>query len=170
LLVDGQLVDPGRTFPSFDPATGEQIGDAPDATVTHAEAAIEAARRAFDSTDWATNVELRVRSLRQLHAALVAHRDEFAALTIAECGHTVNLVNGPGLDDPVALLSYFADLAERFSFTEDMGEVEARGAMHHRWIEREPAGSWPRPWRTTSRCSCRWPSWLPPSPPVAPSF
>ena len=40
------------------------------------DAAIAAARRAFDETDWSTNVELRVRCLRQLHQALLDHADE----------------------------------------------------------------------------------------------
>ena len=51
LLIDGQLVDPGRSFSSVNPATGAVIEEAPDATVEHAEAAIRGARRAFDETD-----------------------------------------------------------------------------------------------------------------------
>ena len=60
-----------------------------------AEAAIAAARRAFDSTDWSTNTELRVRCLDQLHQALVDHRDELAELTIAEVGATPALCRAP---------------------------------------------------------------------------
>jgi aldehyde dehydrogenase (NAD+) len=140
LLIDGQLVDPGRSFPSINPATGEPIEEAPDATLDHAEAAIRAARRAFDETDWAQNVDLRVRCLRQLHDALVRHRDEFAALTTAECGHSQMLVSGPALDDPLNLLTYYADLAEKFEFTEDLGVRDSWGTPNRRWIEREPAG------------------------------
>jgi aldehyde dehydrogenase (NAD+) len=140
LLIDGQLVDPGRTFPSINPATGELVEDAPDATVEHAEAAVSAARRAFDTTDWSTDVALRVRCLRQLHEALKGHREELAELTIAECGHTRRLVDGPALDSPVALLPYYADLAETFAFREDLGTVESNGSQHRRWVEREPAG------------------------------
>jgi aldehyde dehydrogenase (NAD+) len=77
-------------------------------------AAVRAARRAFDETEWSTNVERRVGCLRQLHDALQRHRQEFADLTMAECGHTSSLIAGPALDDPVALLSYYADLAPRF--------------------------------------------------------
>jgi aldehyde dehydrogenase (NAD+) len=140
LLIDGQLVDPGRSFASINPATGELIEEAPDATVEHAEAAIGAARRAFEETDWAQNVELRVRCLRQLHDALVGHRDEFAALTTAECGHSQMLVSGPALDDPLNLLTYYADLAEKFEFSEDLGVRDSWGTPNRRWIEREPAG------------------------------
>src|SRR6476659_6225512 len=80
LLLDGKLIETTRTFPSINPATGEVLGHAPAATVADAEAAVAAARRAFDDTDWSTNTELRVRCLEQLHTALVEHRDELAAL------------------------------------------------------------------------------------------
>jgi len=140
LLIDGQLVDPGRYYPSINPATGSVIEEAPDATIEHTEAAIRAARCAFDETDWSTNLAKRVDCLRQLHKALQGHREDFAQLTIAECGHTRMLVGGPALDEPISLLTYYADLAEQFPFTEDIGLHEARGAMHRRVVEREPAG------------------------------
>ena len=140
LLIDGQLVDTGRHYPSINPATGSVIEEAPDAAIEHAESAIRAARHAFDETDWSTNVAKRVGCLRQLHEALQSHREEFARLTIAECGHTPMLVDGPALDEPISLLTYYADLAEQFPFTEDIGEREWRGSMHRRLVEREPAG------------------------------
>ncbi|HEY9558766.1 MAG TPA: aldehyde dehydrogenase family protein [Acidimicrobiales bacterium] len=140
LLIDGQLVDPGKTYPSYNPATGELIEDAPEASVEHAEAAIAAARRAFDETTWSTDVDTRVRCLRQLQEALERHRDEFAQLTIAECGHTHMLVSGPALDSPVALLGYYADLAEKFTFSEDIGAHDGMAGVSRRWVEREAAG------------------------------
>ncbi|MGZ8746900.1 MAG: aldehyde dehydrogenase family protein, partial [Mycobacterium sp.] len=94
LLIDGKLLGTSRTFPSLNPATGEVLGHAPDATVGDAEAAVAAARRAFDETDWSTNTELRIRCLEQFHQALVDHRDELAALTIAEVGATEALCQG----------------------------------------------------------------------------
>ena len=69
LLIDGRLVTADKTFPSLNPATGAVIGHAPDAGVEQAQAAIAAARRAFDTTSWPTDVELRIRCLDQLHRA-----------------------------------------------------------------------------------------------------
>jgi len=46
LLIDGQLVDPGRHFPSINPATGSLIEEAPDATIEHAETALRLSPRA----------------------------------------------------------------------------------------------------------------------------
>src|SRR5271157_5968614 len=76
LLIDGRLVTADKTFPSINPATGAVIGHAPDAGVREAEAAIAAARRAFDTTSWPTDVELRIRCLDQLYQALVDHAEE----------------------------------------------------------------------------------------------
>src|SRR6478736_2745845 len=121
MLIDGQLVETPGTFPSINPATGELVGTAPDATVSDAEAAVAAARRAFDTTDWSTNTELRIRCLEQFHRALVDHRDELAALTIAEVGATESLCQGAQLDAPIDIVRYYADLLQTYPVTEDLG-------------------------------------------------
>jgi acyl-CoA reductase-like NAD-dependent aldehyde dehydrogenase len=140
LLIDGQLLECERTFPSINPATGEVLGHAPDATAADAEAAVAAARRAFDTTDWSTNTEVRIRCLEQFHRALVEHRDELAELTIAEVGATPALCAGAQLDQPVEIVRYYADLVKTFAMTEDLGNIESRGMSHHRWVEKEAAG------------------------------
>jgi len=140
LLIDGRLLETTRTFPSINPATGEVLGSAPDATVADAEAAVAAARRAFDATDWSTNTELRIRCLEQLHRALVEHRDELAALTIAEVGATESLCQGAQLDAPIDIVRYYAELLRSYPMTEDLGNIESRGMQHHRWVEKEAGG------------------------------
>lgn len=140
MLIDGQLVGADRTYQSINPATGELVGYAPDGTVADAEAAIAAARRAFDSTDWATNVELRIRCLEQLHQALVEHSDELRALTIAEVGATRALTESAQLDEPIKIVGYYADLLKTYPMSEELGEIESRGQRHRRWIEKEAAG------------------------------
>ena len=142
LLIDGKLVEAqgGATYASLNPATGEVLAYAPDATVADAEAAIAAARTAFDTTDWSTNTELRVRCLEQLHAALVAHRDEMGQLTTDEVGATPALLAGAQYDQPVAIVKYYADLLRDYPMTEDLGNIESRGMQHHRWVEKEAAG------------------------------
>ena len=140
MLIDGALVDTPRTFPSINPATEEVVGHAPDASVADAEAAVAAARRAFDTTDWSTNTEFRIRCLDQLHRALVDHRDELAELTIAEVGATRAMCAGAQLDAPIAIVAYYADLLKTYPLTEDLGNSESHGMQHHRWVEKEAAG------------------------------
>ncbi|MET9830823.1 aldehyde dehydrogenase family protein [Streptomyces sp. NPDC006385] len=139
-LVDGELTAAAATFASYNPATGELLGHAPDATQTDAETAVAAARRAFDTTDWSTNRELRLRCLRQLHAALDEHREDLRELTIAEVGAPRQLTHGLQLDEPIGIVKYYADLLETYEFTEDLGETESRGRRHHRWVEKEAVG------------------------------
>ncbi|ORV99956.1 aldehyde dehydrogenase family protein [Mycobacterium kyorinense] len=140
LLIDGRLVTADRTFPSVNPATGDVLGHAPDAGAEEAQAAIAAARRAFDTTDWSTDVELRIRCLDQLHQALLDKAEELRALTIAEVGATRALTHGAQLDEPIGIVRYYADLLRTYPMTEDIGEVESRGMRHHRWVEKEAAG------------------------------
>ncbi|MCV7174746.1 aldehyde dehydrogenase family protein [Mycolicibacterium sphagni] len=140
MLIDGQLVGAARSYPSINPANGDVVGYAPDGDVADAERAIAAARNAFDNTDWSTNVELRIRCLEQLHAALVEHSDELRALTIAEVGATRALTESAQLDDPIRIVGYYANLLKTYSMTEELGEIESRGQTHRRWVEKEAAG------------------------------
>ncbi|HUO38351.1 MAG TPA: aldehyde dehydrogenase family protein [Mycobacterium sp.] len=140
LLIDGRLVAADRVFPSINPATGDVIGYAPDAGVKEAEAAIAAARRAFDTTSWPTDVEQRSRCLDQLHRALVDHADELRELSIAEVGATRALTQGAQLDDPIKIVRFYADLLRSYQFSEDLGDTRSRGMLHHRWVEKEAAG------------------------------
>jgi acyl-CoA reductase-like NAD-dependent aldehyde dehydrogenase len=140
LLIDGRLLGADKTFPSINPATGAVIGHAPDAGVEQARAAIDAARSAFDTTSWPTDVELRIRCLDQLHRALVEHAEELRELTIAEVGATRALTHGAQLDEPIKIVRFYADLLRGYQFSEDLGEIESRGMRHRRWVEKEAAG------------------------------
>ncbi|AWT55653.1 aldehyde dehydrogenase family protein [Mycolicibacterium smegmatis] len=140
LLIGGELRETSRTFPSVNPATAEVLGYAPDATVADAEAAVAAARTAFDTTSWSTDTEFRVHCLEQFHRALLEHRDELAALTTAEVGATAALCAGAQLDQPIDIVRYYAELLATYPLTEDLGNIESRGMQHHRWVEKEAAG------------------------------
>ena len=142
LLVDGKLRDAagGRAFDIVNPATEDVIGAAPAASAEDVDAAITAARRAFDETSWATDVEFRVRCLRQLHKALVDHASAMRALTTAEAGAPVGLTAGPQYDVPVESLRWMTDLAESYEWTTDLGAASPMGIATVRQIRREPVG------------------------------
>ena len=71
MMIDGKLVDgQAGTFTNINPATEESLGEVADASKEDMHRAIDAARRAFDETDWSTNKELRKRCLLQLHDAI----------------------------------------------------------------------------------------------------
>jgi aldehyde dehydrogenase (NAD+) len=139
-LNDGELVAAERRFEPIDPATGEVLGTASDAGPEHVEAAVAAARRAFDTTEWSRDHDLRVRCLRQLHATLVEHQEELRELTIAEVGAPRMATHGAHLDDPIGFADYYAGVLEGYEFRYDLPTTESHGQQHKRWVEKEAAG------------------------------
>jgi aldehyde dehydrogenase (NAD+) len=140
LLIGGELVALDKEFVSLNPATEEVCGYAPDAGVNEANAAIAAARQAFDHTDWSTNTELRIKCLDQLHQAMLDNIEDLRELTMAEVGATRILTHGNQLEAPIKIVKYYADLLRSYPLTEDLGEVELNGKLHRRWTEKEAAG------------------------------
>jgi aldehyde dehydrogenase (NAD+) len=141
LFIDGKLVaGGGGTFTTVNPATEEVLGVAADADAEDMGRAIEAARRAFDDTDWSTNTELRVRCLRQLQQAMRDHVEELRELTIAEVGAPRMLTSAAQLEGPVEDLSFCADTAESYQWTTDLGIASPMGMKSQRTIAREAVG------------------------------
>jgi aldehyde dehydrogenase (NAD+) len=141
-LIDGKMVTAtgGGTFETLNPATEEVLGVAADGTAADVDAAIGAARTAFDSTSWSRDHAFRAHCIRQLHDALVAHADELRELTIAEVGAPRFLTSIAQLDSPVEDLLWAADLAERYEWRTDLGVASPVGVKSHRWLEKEAAG------------------------------
>jgi aldehyde dehydrogenase (NAD+) len=141
LLVDGKLVTGGAgTFATVNPATEEVLGGAADADADDMGRAIEAARRAFDDTDWPRNTGLRVRCLRQLRDAMKDHIEELREITIAEVGAPRMLTASGQLESPVGDLSFCADTAESYAWSTDLGHATPQGVPTDRTIVREPVG------------------------------
>ena len=142
MLIDGRLrtARSGRTFEVVNPATEETIGVVADAGPEDLDDAVAAARRAFDETDWSIDVAQRVRGLRQLQAAFLAHADELRAMTVAEAGSPVSFTYSAQLDAPVESLGWVADLAERYEWETDLGDASPMGIPSHRWVRREATG------------------------------
>ena len=123
MLIDGKLVEAsgGTTFQNVNPATEEVLGEVADASSEDMHRAITAARRAFDETDWSTNRSFRRRCLEQLHAALVAEREELREQLILEVGCPRMLTFGPQLDAPLdGAITYPAQLIDEYAWETDL--------------------------------------------------
>ncbi|RJL31705.1 aldehyde dehydrogenase [Bailinhaonella thermotolerans] len=140
MLIDGKIRPGESVFDSIDPATEEVAATVADGTAADMDAAIAAARRAFDEGTWAADLDLRVRCLRQLRDALRRNAAELRERTVAEVGCPVLLTRGPQFDTPVADLGWFADLAEAYAWRTDLGEAAPMGMRSRRWVLKEPAG------------------------------
>ncbi|MCB0940413.1 MAG: aldehyde dehydrogenase [Mycobacterium sp.] len=141
LFIDGKLVPGGSgRYPTINPATEEVLGTAADGDAADMERAIGAARRAFDTTDWSTDTELRVRCIRQLRDAMKANIEELRELTIAEVGAPRMLTAMAQLEGPVDDLSFCADTAESYQWRQDLGVASPMGIKTRRTIAREAVG------------------------------
>ena len=141
LFIDGKMsAGSSGTFPTINPATEEVLGVAANADADDMSRAIDAARRAFDETDWSRNTELRVRCVRQLQEAMKQHLEELRDLTIAEVGAPRMLTGIAQLEVPVNDLSFAADTAESYEYNQDLGEAKPMGIPTRRTIAREAVG------------------------------
>ena len=143
MLIDGKLTGAasGKTFENINPTTEEVAGVVADGDTSDMDAAIGAARRAFDETDWSTNLELRLRGLRQLHDVLVKERDRFVNTVVTEVGAPIMLANMAQYDTPVGGIEWVTDFAEQYEWDEDLGTREVVPGMPAvRHALKEPIG------------------------------
>ncbi|MBF6333900.1 aldehyde dehydrogenase [Nocardia transvalensis] len=141
LLIGGKLVPGGAgVFGTVNPATEETLGHAANANADDMDAAIAAARTAFDETGWSHDHSFRAACLRQLRDALRGHLEELREITIAEAGAPRMLTGGPQLEGPIGDLGYFAELAETYCWDTDLGTASPMGIKTARTLRREAIG------------------------------
>ncbi len=106
--------------------------------------AIDAARRAFDETDWSTNRAFRKRCLEQLQEALEAEQEALREELILEVGCPRMVTHGPQLDAPLADALTYPGQADRRVPVGDRPRRRLRraspGQMTTRKVWREPVG------------------------------
>jgi acyl-CoA reductase-like NAD-dependent aldehyde dehydrogenase len=144
MLIDGKLVDGGAgRFENLNPATEQVLGEVADASKADMHRAIDAARRAFDETDWSTDRAFRKRCLEQLQEALEAEKEALREELILEAGCPRMVTHGPQLDAPLKhALRYPAKLIDEYPWETDLGAelVELTGQLTRRKVWREPVG------------------------------
>lgn len=143
LLIDGELRQAlsGAEFDNLSPATGAVLGSTAAAGPDDMDAAIAAARRAFDETSWSTDRQFRKRCLQQLQDALESERDELREEIIAEAGAPRMTTYMAQLDWPMTdALTYPAELIDTFTWERELGPGTAFGGDNLRRVVKEPAG------------------------------
>lgn len=103
LYIDGQWVAPeAGTEAVINPATGAVIGQAPLASTAQVEAAIAAAREAFDHGPWPTmTMDERADVMQRMVDALLARQADIAALIVAEVGCAQHITHGMQVLNPI---------------------------------------------------------------------
>lgn len=136
--IDGQWVEPhgDERHRAIEAATGEQIGTAALGTDADIDAAVRAARTAFDEGPWGrTTPAERAAVLRRFAAALADRAEHTSELVSRENGMPIGLSKAFNGAAPAVLLKMYADLIEQAVLEEVRPSVS--GATI---VRREPVG------------------------------
>src|SRR5712692_3297989 len=122
LFIDGRWVKSigGGSIDVHCPATEEIIARIPEATAADVEAAVSAARRAFDG--WSnTPVAKRAEYVQKIHEGLKARSGEIAETISREMGMPLKLSQRIQAGSPIAVFGYYAKMLAEFPFEERVG-------------------------------------------------
>ena len=114
LYIDGTVRDAagGGAYAVLSPWTDEVVTRAADAAAADVEAAIAAARRAFDETDWAADHAARLELVKRLRDLIKANRERFVEAVRHEAGSALGAVPLAQIDNAIAGMD--AKQSERF--------------------------------------------------------
>ena len=131
-FINGQWVRPAGsgTIDVVNSTTEEVMGRIPEGTAADVDAAVAAARAAFES--WSTTpVEERARYLQLIADRLAMRKEEIALLVANEVGMPLPLATAVQAGMPAGVMGSYAKLLGEFKFEEQIGNAQ---------IVKEPIG------------------------------
>jgi acyl-CoA reductase-like NAD-dependent aldehyde dehydrogenase len=140
MFIDGNGVDSESFYEIRSPATEELVCTVAKGSVEHADLAVEAARRAFESGVWSgLPPEERSRIMKAVADRLGSELEEFSEAEISCNGATLRQAFGfhVGLAGPHFL--HFAELAATYPFVKAVA-TPAYPTVSTNYIKREPVG------------------------------
>ncbi|PYY14085.1 MAG: betaine-aldehyde dehydrogenase [Acidobacteria bacterium] len=138
LLIDGRWVaaSSGKTFDSIDPATGEVLARVAEGDKADIDAAVKAARRAFESGPWAKmSASERGRIMWKIADLLEQHTEEFAELETLDNGKPISVSRVADVPLAVDLFRYMAGWATKIE-----GSTIPISGPFFAYTRREPIG------------------------------
>lgn len=138
MIIGGEATSAadGATYDSINPADESVICALPSGGVADAEAAVAAARQAFDHGDWPTMApSRRGRVLRKLADLVRKNRDELAQLETLDVGKTAFDSGKIEIPTVASILDYYAGFADKVT-----GQTLPSEAGVLRMTLREPVG------------------------------
>lgn len=135
LFIGGEWTRPagGETIVAINPSTEQAVGSMPAASTADVDAAVAAARRAFEEPDgWATwEPARRAEVLDRLADELEARSEAIATTVSSQNGMPISMARGLEGAYPMTVLRYYASLARSASFSDVHpgmlgGETEVR--------------------------------------------
>jgi aldehyde dehydrogenase (NAD+) len=116
LLVNNQWIDSqsGKTFPTYNPATGAEITQIAEADAADVDIAVAAARKAFEGGPWrGTSAAERGRLMNRLADLMERDAEEIALMETLDNGMPLSVVRNVILPLTVAHFRYFAGWADK---------------------------------------------------------
>src|ERR1700743_2652911 len=141
MLIDGRFVlaASGKTFPVYNPATGEVVAQVPEAETEDVDRAVIAARRAFDEGPWTRKMSNSERGqlLWKLADLLQENLEEFAEIESLDNGKPLSVARVADVPLAVDMFRYMAGWATKI--TGSTLSFSSPGAFHS-YTMREPIG------------------------------
>lgn len=126
----------GVTFPSINPSTGKVLAHIAKGGAAEVDAAVTAARKAFDEGAWPRlSPAMRKTHLLRFAALVEAHIDELAQLEVLEAGKPVSDCINIDLPETVSTLRWHAEAADKI-----YDQVSPSGPGVLSLVVREPVG------------------------------
>ena len=116
LLIGDQWVssESGKTFPTYNPATGEKIAEVAEADSADVDKAVKVAREALERGSWRkTSASERGRLLNRLADLIEEHADELATLETLDNGMPLSVARNVAIPLTLGQFRYFAGWADK---------------------------------------------------------
>jgi aldehyde dehydrogenase (NAD+) len=136
LYINGQWANPAgdALLDVISPSTEEVVGRVPVVTPADIDAAVGAARTAFDSGDWSKlDVQERAKYVRAIRDGLIARNEEITDLIAAEAGLPIKA--WARVDLALNFVDYYLDYAERV----ELSQLRT-GVTQKVLVRKEPVG------------------------------
>ena len=113
-FINGHYVATERRFPCLNPANGQQLADISWAGADEIEAAVQAARSAFESAPWADLApRTRGRILKQFAALIREYADELAVLETLDAGKPIGDTISVDVPGAAYCVEWFAEAIDK---------------------------------------------------------
>src|SRR4030081_2862731 len=144
MLINGKWVNAasGKTFPTYNPATGEVLAQVAEGDCEDIEQAVKAARHPFDHGPWrGRTASERGRLIWKLADLLEQHTEEFGYIESLDNGKPLNIAKAADVPLAVDLFRYMAGWATKIEGnTISLSVSYTPGAKYLAYTLREPVG------------------------------
>jgi len=140
MLIGGNEIDSQQHLTIVDPGDESVVATVAQGDASHIDAAVTAAKKAFDSGVWSRiTPQERAAVMRRIAAAANDVAEELVELEMACNGATIRQATGFHIGYALSHFSYFADLAETYAWQQP-GPIATFPALSQSVIHREPIG------------------------------